>query len=358
MWDIADLTAQVTFDLPFYLNLGVGPYEVCRGNWTAVIRHERVKQEHVDQRLGIAQSSGELKRDRYGRLNYSRLFIELPGKDLIEIELRRQVAAGSLESKDGVVQIYLTQATLSEYVDVAFKEALAAVNRLIEVYRHVTDEFHVTRIPMQEIFTADLHWLHNGEVFQGTWHLGFGQGLTMEPTPMTAETLQALQDRLSTTEEVPLPWELFLDAKDRLDRRDDRQAVIDARTSLEVFLDQLLLANFTTVGLSIGEVGRVLDVNVQRYNIQEVEEALQYSNINRKLGHALKQTIDLDLHDGSPELWKSWLKAKNLREKGVHKGQTVQHDDAVEAVNCMGEIITKMRQSLRNAAWYQDQLES
>ena len=98
-------------------------------------------------------------------------------------------------------------------------------------------------------------------------------------------------------------------------------------------------------------------MNVLRYNIQEVEEALQHSSINRKLCHALKQAIGLDIHDDNPQLWESWKEAKALREKGVHRGRTVEHDEAVAAVNCMGEILTKMRQYLRNATWYQDQSE-
>ena len=71
--------------------------------------------------------------------------------------------------EDGTVHLSLTEETiLSDYGDVAFNEALSAVNRLIEVYRQVADQFHVTRIPEQEIFNADIQWLQKGESFGGT----------------------------------------------------------------------------------------------------------------------------------------------------------------------------------------------
>ena len=105
------------------------------------------------------------------------------------------------------------------------------------------------------------------------------------------------------------------------------------------------------------EAGKVLDVDVDRYSIQDVEEALQRSQINRKLGHALKDVIHLDIHNGSPELWKRWLNAKELREKGVHRGRTVEHAQAVEAVNCMGEILSKIRETSGEVSWMDNKPE-
>ena len=354
--DIVGLTAQVKFDLPFCLYLDDGTYEVSRGTWTASIQLERVKQVHLDPRLGIAKSSAELKRDRYGRLRYSRVVVELPAQDVIEVELRHKVMIGDLETQDGFVDLSLTQdAIISGYSAVAYDEALAAVNRLIEVYRHVTDQFYVTRIPGEDIFNASVQWYFNGELFGGILQQGFGHGITMEPPPPTPETLQELQSWLDSTKEVPLPWELFYDAKDRLDRGDDRLAVIDARTALEVFLDQILLTYFTLPGHSMEEICKVLDIDANRRKIQDIEEALQRSAIDRKLGHALKEVIGLDIHDGNPELWKKWLGAKELREKGVHRGRMVGHDEAIEAVNCMGEILSKMREALGAAGWLKDE---
>jgi hypothetical protein len=350
--DIGGLTVRVTFDLPFCLYLEDGGYEINRGSWLASIHLERVAQTNLDPRLGIAEGDTELVRDRHGRLRFSKMVIEMPGKLVTEIELRRKVAAGELEAQDGVVSAtFTTDRLISEFGNVAFEEALGTANRFIEVYRHVTDQFQVGRIPAEEIFKADIQWYQDGEPLGGTWRLGFGHGMSLEPKGFDPMTLERLRSWLSSTNPVPLPFELFLDAKDRLDRKDDRLAVIDARTALEVFLDQILLTYLSVTSFTIAEAGKLLDVDVGHHNIQEFEEALQRSSINRKLGHALNQAIRLDIHNGTPELWKRWLSAKEVRERGAHRGQSIEHDEAVEAVNCMGEILSNMRDALRNADW-------
>lgn len=350
--DISGLTARVTFDLPFCLYLEDGVYEINRGDWVASVHLERVVQTHLDPRLGIERATTELIRDRYGRLRFSKVVVELPGRPIIEAELRRQALAGNLESQDGAVQVRLTENDIiSGYGDVAFEEAVNTVNRLIEVYRYVMDQFHIRRIPSQEIFTADIQWYLNGEFQGGTWYAAIGRGITMAPESPAPERQQRLHSWLSTSDAIPLPFELFQDARDRLDRGDDRLAVIDARTALEVFLDQILLTYLTVSAFTLEEAGKVLDVDVDHHDIQEIEEALQRSSINRKLGHALHQAMNLDIHNGSPQLWQKWLWAKQLREKGAHRGQNVEHDEAVEAVNCMGEILSRMREALSNAAW-------
>ena len=353
---ISGLTVHVSFDLPFSINLEGGPYEVSRGSWAALVHLEQVKQENPDPRLGVDQSSLDLIRDRYGRLRYSRVVIELPGEAVIKAELYRQAAAGNLEPPEGIVHLNLTaEEIISNYRDAAFEEALAAVNRLIEIYRYVADQFHVTRIPTQEIFNTDIQWLQNGESFGGVWKVEMGHGISLQPTPLPSDVVQSIHDWLGDTRPVPLFGELFQDAKDRLDRGDDRQAVIDARTALEVFLDQVLLAYFTLPGRSLEDVGRIIDVNIAYYNIQNAEEALQRASINRKLGHALNEALGLDIHNGNPKLWSRWLDAKELREEGVHRGRTVEHAQAVDAVNCMGEVISEMRRVLSGISWLHDQ---
>jgi hypothetical protein len=174
--DIAGLTVKVTFDLPFCLYLEDGLYEVSRGDWAALVQLQRVSQTCLDSRLGIDQATTELVRDRYGRIRFSNVVVELPGKSVLEIELRRQAAAGKLEIQEGFVHVTLTlDSIISNYGDVAFEEALETVNRLIEIYRHVTDQFQIRRIPSEEVFRAGIQWHKNGEAVGGTWHMGFGQ---------------------------------------------------------------------------------------------------------------------------------------------------------------------------------------
>ena len=164
--------------------------------------------------------------------------------------------------------------------------------------------------------------------------------------------MERLHSWLISTRPIPLAIELFQDAKDRLGRSEYRLAVIDARTALEVFVDEVLLGYFCASGISLEEASRVLGVEPR--NVQTLEDALQRSPINRKIGQALKQALNLDLHNGNPPLWKRWLRAKELRERGAHRGQEVVRTEAIEAVNTMGEIIQSVSRALKSAAWLED----
>ena len=142
--DIAGLTVKVTFALPFCLYLEDGLYQIERGGWVASVQLERVAQAHLDPRLGIAEANTELIRDRYGRIRFSNVAVELPGKSVVEIGLRHQATAGTLRTEEGVVDVTLSlDNIISDYGNVAFEEALNTVNRLIEVYRHVMDQFQI-----------------------------------------------------------------------------------------------------------------------------------------------------------------------------------------------------------------------
>ena len=348
--DISGLTVQVTFDVPFCLYLEDGAYQVERGGWAASVQLERVAHAHLDRRLGIAETGAELVRDRYGRIRFSNVVVELPGKPVVEIGVRRQAAAGKLDTQEGVAHVTLTvDELISDYGDVAFYEALDAVNRLVEVYRCTTGQYQVHRIPSEEVFKADIQWLQAGELLGGTWRLGFGQGMTLEPRGFGAETMERLHSWLNSTQPIPVTIELLQAARDRLDRSEHRLAVIDARTALEVLVDEVLLGYFSGSGISLEEASRIL--NPQFTGAQTLEDALQHSGINRKLGHALKQALNLDLHNGSPELWQKWRRAKELREAGTHRGEPVDPCEANEAVDTIGEIIDNIRRALRGAPW-------
>jgi hypothetical protein len=141
--------------------------------------------------------------------------------------------------------------------------------------------------------------------------------------------------------------ELFQDAMDRIDRSEYRLAVIDARTALEVMIDTVLLGRLDVSGSTLDEICRLL--RVQPEGVDSVEEALQWSSINRKLGHACKQLLGLDLRAGNSDLWRRWFDAKRLREQGAHRGVPVGRNDAIEAVNVIGEIMEEIRRTLRTS---------
>jgi len=185
--------------------------------------------------------------------------------------------------------------------------------------------------------------------------MNFGRGMTLEPTGFDDDTVAALRSWLDSNKPIPVAIELFQDAMDRIDRSEYRLAVIDARTALEVLVDGVLLGYLDASGSALDEACRLLNVRLE--GVDSSEEAVQRSAINRKLGHACSQALGLDLHDGNPALWRRWLSAKDLRERGAHRGARIGRSDASEAVNAMGDIIGEIRRKLGSAAWMHDQAD-
>ncbi len=351
--DVSGLTAKISFDLPFCLYVEDGDYAVAREGWSANVKVTRIAQTNLDPRLGMDQTTGELIRDRHGRLRFSTVEVELPGRAIIENELRRQVDSGQMTPEDGVLKVTLSiDKIVTDFCTAAFHEGIAVANRLIEVYRHVTDEFHVRRVTLADLFRADVAWYQGSEPLGGTHHIGFGQGMALEPESFDAQTMGTLRSWLSSTRPVLTTFVFFSDARDRLDREEYRLAVIDARTALEVLVDGVLLAYFALSRTPLEEACRLLDVEPTK--VQSVEEALQRATINRKLGEVLKRVLDLDIRDGAPALWRRWLAAKKLREAGAHRGKEISRADAFEAVNTMGELIREITVASRKAAWAGD----
>lgn len=346
----------MTFDLPFCIYLDDGLYEVSRGDWTAVVQVQRVDQTHLDPRLGIQQSTSELIRDRHGWLRFSKVVVEMPAITIITEGIRRRVVAGEIDTDNGYVTLTLKQDDLNDYHPAALEEALRAVNRLIEVYRQVTDSFYVKRVLMDEIFQADTVWYEGDEPIVGTHYGSFGHGITIAPASVTPEILATLRSRLMSDGEIPISFELFQDSRDRLDRGEYRLAVMDARTALEVWVDKALLGFFEASNISLESGCQILGVQIAR--TENLADALQQASINRKLGHALNEALGIDLHNGYPELWTKWLNAKTLREQGAHQGEEIDRAEAIEAVNSMGEIMGIVSEGLRAAPWLHDQAEN
>jgi hypothetical protein len=80
--------------------------------------------------------------------------------------------------------------------------------------------------------------------------------------------------------------ELFQDAKDRLDRSEYRLSVIDARTALEVFVDEVLLEYFSASGTSLKEACQVLKVDQERANAGRRHATLPYEPQGRPCSEA------------------------------------------------------------------------
>ncbi len=330
------LVVKVSFSLPFCLYIKDDNYEVQMPSYMAIVSTKRKKQEHIDPRLGIEEATTELKHDRHGRLRYTDVEIMLAGQAVMERETKRRIRNGEMQAEGPTIKISVdVEDLILEYSQAALEEGMAVANYFITVYREVTHDFYIKAFSRDDICRATINWFSENEFLGGAEHMSFGKGMTLEPVGLLPETDQQFKQRLKVYGLPSLYSELAMNARDYLDVGNYRMAVIECRTCIEVIIGQLLGANFSERGISVETVKRLL--NVRRRDVQTIEDALENASINNKLTKGLKHVIGKSL-DENVGLWGNWLKAKNNRERAVHKGTDVSESDAKDAIDTLSEI--------------------
>jgi len=330
------LMVKVSFSLPFCLYIEDDSYEVQMPSYKAIVCTKRKKQERIDPRLFIEEATTELSHDRHGRLRYTDLEIRLTGQAVIERETKKRINEGKIQAKGTIINVSLsTDELISEYSQAALEEGMFVANYFITIYREASHNFYIKTFSRDEIYHATINWYSENELLGGTEHMSFGKGMTLEPTGLLPQIDQQFRQRLQVYSLPSLYAELILNASDYLDLGNYRMAVIEARTCIEVIIDQILETVFTQRQIELETVKELLDV--RRKDIQTVEDALEKAWINNKLtkglGYVLGRSLDTDV-----ELWKKWLKAKSNREKAVHKAIDISEIDAKNAVETLSEI--------------------
>ena len=334
--DAKGLTVKVSFSLPFCLYIEDDNYEVQMSSYVATVSTKRIKQDHIDPRLGIEEATTELKHDRHGRLRYTNVEITLPGQAVIERETRRRIREREIQPDGPVIRISVdTSELISEYSQAALEEGMAVANYFIAIYREVAHAFYIKSFSRDDIFRATINWVSESGFLGGAEHASFGKGMTLEPVGLLPETDQQFRQRLKVYSLPSLYTELAMNARDYLDLGNYRMAVIEVRTCVEVIIDQLLHDYFIQQGTSVEIVKRILDV--RRKDVQTIEDALENASINNKLTKGLKHILRKSL-DEDVELWGKWLKAKSNREKAVHRAVDISEADAKDAIDTLSQI--------------------
>lgn len=148
--------------------------------------------------------------------------------------------------------------------------------------------------------------------------------------------------------EVPLIFDLFADASDHLDRGNYRLGVIDARTALEVLVDEVLLDYFGKLQDPVNEARQLFKFDTKKKQ-HTLEEIVRWGvNINLKLSEGIAAALGLDFRNQLTGLWEDWEKAKALREKAAHRGMRVDQTDAENAVRTIGRMIEEIQKKTGN----------
>ncbi len=199
----------VKFEIPYPLIWG-------KGGWFP-IRLEGKDYEIAFERCWRSGNNVELMYDRVGRVSFTRVYVRFPHETA---------------SVDG-----------ENLRTIAHK----AINRLLDVYRVSTKEFHIGHIPLHELGATDTSHGVYTEADDGSlteihsFQLDMGLGLTLARIGDIDD--QAKSD-LAYERPLPLVDLLMLNAKRSLLFEDFRIAVVEAETAFELAIDNLLRAYY------------------------------------------------------------------------------------------------------------------
>ena len=277
------------FEIPYPLIWG-------KGGWLP-IRLEGKDYEIAFERVWRSGNGVEMQYDRLGRVSYTRVSVRFP----------HQTESDSVEQLNRI--------------------AHKAINRLLDVYRVSTKEFHVGHIPIHELGAADTsHGIYteadDGTILEThTFQTDTGLGITLCRTMrLDGEAV------LDLAHERPLPIVdlLILNARRSLLFEDFRIAVLEAETAFEIAIDNILTTYYTS------ETTQTTEDSIPDYSHERVSKILDAGLMNLLKDH-LPKALGRDFI-GTEEhgRWKKDL--YELRNAVVHNGKEVDPCEAERAL--------------------------
>ena len=281
----------VNTTFPYPLKWDRGDLEVLIEGKVFQVHFERKNRQREDAQVpdsGIVSATNlEYERDRLGRAAYT--YVEIRFPMYIEHDLEHNWE-------------------LLQWVH-------AVINRVLDVYRYTTEEFHVDTIPRNELRDYTVRTLNADGTFDNRESIVTG-GVTgwlihVPPEPLPNEAQQILRDGT----ELPVSKMLYLNAKREEFFENYRMAVVEAETAFEGLVDQVVAAYYTSRGEPRHAVERKLETSVVN---------LIQHHIPRCCGAQFEGTTE---HSA----WSNDL--YSLRKDVVHDGASVNAVEAEKALD-------------------------
>lgn len=199
----------------------------------------------------------------------------------------------------------------------------AVINRLLEVYRYQTGEFHVDAIPINELWEYEIMDTNeDGTTFPSSVkcrrYFPLGSGVSLARiAPVPTEARQLLRDGTK----LPIPRTLYLNAKREELLENYRLAVVEAETAFETLVDQTVSQYYKEQGLSSTSIENKLQTSLKNLIKHHIPQAC---------GQHFKGTAE-------HAAWESNL--YRLRNEVVHEGASVSADEAHKALEAAGQAL-------------------
>jgi len=140
------------------------------------------------------------------------------------------------------------------------------INRLLEVYRYVTEDFHVNIIPKQELPRYKVGTIREDGTIEHSESniLNFGGPGAWLRSPQTVAISDKAEQLLREgTELSTLPEVLYVNAKREEFFENYRIAVVETETAFEALVDKVVARHYRRQGLSKAQVDNKLKAGLQ-----------------------------------------------------------------------------------------------
>jgi len=208
----------------------------------------------------------------------------------------------------------------------AYRELLgwvqAVINRLLEVYRYTTGEFHVEAIPKNELRPFSVQNVKEDGTLENREKMVSGpiggEWVRVARTePIPAEAQRILRDGTN----LPIERMLYLNARREALFENYRIAVVEAETAFETLVDRAITEHYRRQGRSGSDIENILRAGLKNL-------------IEHHLSKCCKEAFE-----GTPQhtAWETDL--YNLRNSVVHNGASVEDEQCQQALAAAEQAI-------------------
>ena len=306
------------FDLPFCIHLQNGHYDVVLGQKTYRIETRKAWRNSKD--CSDDDSVAE-KRLHFREASYE------SGSMGVSFQEAQHVTGTNMEMVEDPrgrfrytqVVVWLKHPNPDKIVpEGLLPEALDAVNRLVDVFRLASGEAYLPPVGVEDVEYAEVAVPDTGaRLYSGL----FGKGMTSAVINESRAVHERVRGMLLSGEEVPLDAELRLAARRLLGQNLWRQAIVEAISSLEVFLGATL--------------HRLVDANKMT---EDEFEALMNQSPTHRLKTPLRDAVGCSPAD-RPSLWRAWIQTNKTRRRVVHQGLRATEQEATKVVETVEAIV-------------------
>lgn len=195
------------------------PYPLMwdKGGWLPIRLEGKDSEIAFERSWCPGYNNVEMKYDRLGRVSYTKICVRFP-----------------------------YETTGDDYKDLR-RIVHKAINRLLDVYRVATKEYHIGHIPIHELGTENIsHGIYtmkdDGSIYElHSWRYDVGPGITLS---LQEEMDYQAKVNLAYEQSLPVVDVLLLNARRSFLFEDYRIAVIEAETAFEVGIDRVLKQHY------------------------------------------------------------------------------------------------------------------